>query len=65
MVAAVEDVEMPWPDADAEGGGGGAGAVYSTDPAIPSPQRKSPITVTAYKLILSLLVLVVQVPLVK
>ena len=35
------------PDADAEGGGGGAGAVYSTDPAIPSPQRKSPITVTA------------------
>ena len=35
------------PAADAEGGGGGAGAVYSTDPAIPSPQRKSPITVTA------------------
>ena len=35
------------PDSEAEGGGGGAGAVYSTDPAIPAPQRKSPITVTA------------------
>ena len=34
------------PGNDAEGGGGGAGAVYSTDPAIPSPQRKSAITVS-------------------
>ena len=53
------------PDADAEGGGGGAGAVYSTDPAIPSPQRKSPITVTIARLIQSLLEVVVRVPLVK
>ena len=32
--------------ADIEGGGGGAGALYSTDPAVPSPQRASVATVS-------------------
>ena len=32
--------------ADLEGGGGGAGALYSTDTAVPSPQRASNATVS-------------------